>query len=329
MWFRRFLTPRTIAVAVGALVLVGVFGPTFVAPESGLLPPPSEASPITERETTTTVDHSQVELPTVAGETLAVPLVETGRSTIHGSVDVPEGRLPGASVRLERLVGDRVQQIDVATGEDGTFSVDALPGGRYRVRAWLAPTYTVAEPAVFFLADGAEQELHLRAEEVEGIVVKATTLPSAPIVGQGVNISVWVADRVVDPDGFAREQARPGVRVALSVSGLLEVDPGAVRTTDDTGSAVFEFSCERVAAVTATAMVGAAAPAPRPPDDDDDASDDDAEPTTTTTTTTPPESDVDVIDEVTSLDVPDCAPVPTTTTAPPADDEPAPESDDE
>lgn len=309
MWYSRFLTPRNVIAAVGVVVLLFVFAPTFVAPKSGLLPPPSESAAVTPRDTTTTVDYSGVELPAVAGEIGPEPLVETGTSTIHGSVDVPDGRLPGATVRLERLVGDAVQRIDVVTAEDGTFTAANLPGGRYRVRAWLAPSYTVAEPEVFYLADGDDHELHLQAGELDGIVVRAATLPTTPYQGQGVNISVWVADRTVDADGTSREKPRPGVRVTLSVSGLSEVDPGAVRTTDSGGVAVFEFSCERAGAVSVTALVGASAPSPDPAPSDDEDTDD-----TTTTTTAAEQGDVDVIDEVVALDVPDCAPIPTTTT---------------
>lgn len=306
MRFRRFLTPRVVAAAIAVVVLVAVFGGTFVAPKSGLLPPPSAASDTTPDATTTTVDHSGIALPVVDGAKAAIPLVETGRATILGVVDGPQGRLPGAVVRLERLVGDQVQRVDVATAGDGTFRVEGIPGGRYRVRTWLVPLLVQAEPEVFFLADGGERELALRAEQLDEVLVRASTRPETPIVGDGVNIAVLVADRVIDADGVAQTQPRAGVPVALSVSGLAAVAPGAVRVTDGTGVAVFEFSCESVGSVSATALVGAAAGATDPP----------TEPPTSTTPTDPTDPTTGIVDEVVSLEIPPCAPIPTTTTAP-------------
>lgn len=318
MRFRRFLSPRIVVGAVCVVVLVAVFGGTFIPPESGLLPPPSGAADGATDTTTTTIDYSKNTLPVVAGDELAAPLDETGASVIFGVVQGPEVLLPGAVVRLERLVGDQVQRIDVATAADGTFRAEGIPGGRYRVRAWLAPSYTQAEPEIFFLRDGDERELTLRTEQLDETVVRASTRPSAPFVGEGVNIAVLVADRVVDADGVARTQPLPGVPVALSVSGLSAVDPGVVRGTDGSGVAVFEFSCEKVGTVTATARVGAAAePAPTNPDDPDPDNPGDATDTTQADSAPQP----DVIDEVVSIEIPPCAPIPTTTTTTTVDDD--------
>lgn len=327
MRLQRFLTPKAGAVALSVVVLLVVFGGTFRAPGSGLLPPPSSTAPTSAPETTTTVDYSGVTLPRVAGDISADPLVEKGRSVLHGAVTAPDGLLPGATVRLERLVGDRVQRIDAVTGEDGRFRIEQVPGGRYRVRAWLAPTFTQPEPEIFFLRDGDEKELSLGTEELEEMVVRASTTPAAPIVGNGVNLAVRVADLSVDADGIAREVARAGIVVRVSVSGWYEIEPGAARATDDNGVAVFEYSCERVGSVSATAYVGGALPSPTTttsttsttaPDDDDGNGngngpsgirawqDPQQDPPPTTTEPDP--------EQVFPLDVPPCAPVPTTTT---------------
>lgn len=303
MRFRRFLTPRAVAVGVGVIVLFVVFAGTFRAPGSGLLPPPSSTSPTTAVATTTSIDYSGVALPTVGGQRLPRPLVETGRSVIRGSVEAPGGRVPGATVRLERLVGDQVQRLDAVTSEDGTFRLESIPGGRYRVRAWLAPTITMNEPEVFFLTDGDERELTLRTEELDQLVVRSSTRPDAPIVGDGVNVAIRVADLTVDADGVAREQPRAGVPVSVLVSGWAEVEPGVVRVTDADGTAVFEFSCERAGSVSATAYIGGAAAGPDPSEQDP-----------------PPGQDDDrAAQEIFPLEVPACTPAPSATTSTPDD----------
>ena len=118
-----------------------------------------------------------------------------------------------------------------------------------------------------------------------GVTVRASTSPSAPIVGQGVNLAVRVVERRVEADGIAREVPLPGLRVEVQSSGWTEMrssdDTDVARVTDSDGVVVFEYRCDRVTSVTATAIVGDAAMAFAldPPSCS-------PVPTTTTTTTT-------------------------------------------
>lgn len=299
--------------------VVAVFLGACGAPDSGLLPPPSSTSSTSTVPVTQPVDRSLIRLEAFPGATTTTLPIEVGKSTLRGTVLGPEGAVPGAVVRLQRLVGDAVQSRDVAADAAGTFVVANVPGGRYRIRAFLAPRLAMTQPEIFFLTDGDERTVDLRTEVYEGVAVKASTTPGSPIVGQGVNIAVRVANRTVEPDGIGREVPIAGVGVRLRTSGLtsLDAEPSPEpddpdgddddtdtddetpssggssawsRVTDGNGVIVFQFRCDQVGATTATAVVT-----------------------------------VDEEEEETfSLDVPPCSPVPTTTTttAPPEGSDP-------
>ncbi|WP_436795712.1 hypothetical protein [Actinospongicola halichondriae] len=273
------------------------------APDSGLLPPPSSTSSTSTVPVTQPIDQSLVALETFPGQTTSTVPLDVGRSTIRGSVAGPDGGAAGAVVRVERLVGDVVQRRDVVADEGGGYVLSGVPGGRYRVRAFLAPRLTMLDPEVFFLEDGGDKQLDLRTEVFEGLAVTGATNPAQPIVGQGVNLAIRVAQRSVDGDGIGREVPVPGVEVRLRSSGFAELDRASAsttttsadpdsstttttvvtsRVTDTNGVIVFSLACERVGPTTATAVVVSG----------------DAE-------------------ETFSIEVPACAPVPTTTTAAP------------
>lgn len=285
------------------------------APNSGLLPPPSSTSSSSTVPVTEPVDLSALRLEPFPGVTTTTAPIESGRSTIRGRVLGPDGGAGGAIVRIERLVGDAVQRRDIPTGPGGEYIVANVPGGRYRLRAFLAPQLAMMQPEIFFLPDGDERAIDLRTERFEGLAVQGSATPATPIVGRGVNIAVRVAERAVDADGVGREVPRPGVAVRLRTTGLTPIDQrptrgpdpdddeedqgegeedeeggdtepasGPVeRVTDGDGVVVFQFTCERVGATTATAIVGSG---------DDE--------------------------QLFPIEIPPCSPVPTTTTAAPA-----------
>lgn len=238
------------------LVAIAVLSTTCARPERRSLPPPSSTSSTTPGEApTSSVDRSRIILQPVRGETTTT-LVETGRAAVRGVVVGPDGAVPGAVVRIERLVGDAVQVRDVRTGGDGTFRVDGLPGGRLRVRAFQPPALTMTQPEIFFLGGDEERDLRLNVTRHTGPDVRASTAPEAPRVGDLVNLLVWVAERVVDDDGVARTVPRPGVPVDIQSSGWVYVDGRPI--TDAEGVALFTFRCDRETSVTATALIGTA-----------------------------------------------------------------------
>lgn len=313
MDLRRLLRhPGWIATLALALVVIVVFASTCTAPGAQSLPPPEPTSSTQPEPTTTSIDRSQIVLQPVAGETTTT-LGETGDAVLGGVVSGPGGAVPGAIIRIERLVGDAVQTRQVQAAQDGRWALEGLPGGRIRVRAFLAPTLTMTEPEIFFLRDGETREVRLQLRPHQGLDVRAAVAPGAPTVGDQVNLAVRVLERVVDSEGVARTQPVVGTTVRLQWSGWTRVDGPAsgggsagdgddgeidgfettprsqgAEVTGSDGVALYTFRCDRASSVSATAILGAGAEeqvfplevpscGPRPTT------------TTTTTTTSTPE----------------------------------------
>src|SRR5688500_10725176 len=113
------------------------------------LPAPPTTGPTTS--TTARPDLSGVVLPDVPGTTSTSIPVGPGEATLQGIVTAPEGAVPGATVLIERLVGDGAGSATVVAGPDGRWVAPQILGGRYRVRAWRAPDLALTSPASFFL----------------------------------------------------------------------------------------------------------------------------------------------------------------------------------
>ncbi len=163
---------------------------------------------------TTELDTSGVELAGVPGQTTTT-FIETGATVIAGSVTGPKGLVVGATVRVERLVAGREIRTDLVTGDDGAFRLEGLPGGRYRVRAFLAPSLVQVVPDVRFLSDDEEHTFDLVVEHLAGVAVQAGAAPDPPLLGRPVNIVVAVVNRTVDGEGIVRSSPVVGLTVEL------------------------------------------------------------------------------------------------------------------
>lgn len=290
-----------------------------------------QPAPTTQPTTpTSVVDRSGIALAGVPGETTTT-IVEQGTAVITGGVQGPGGLIPGATVRIERLVAGREIRTDVVTGPGGRYVLGGVPGGRYRLRAFMAPSLVQLEPEIRFLADGEEHAVDLQVEQQGGLVVRADVAPDPPTVGEAVNLVAMVGTRTVSADGVVTTAPVSGVTVELEGLGrwaLRSSRPSSTSTTttrplagstttttttapvrattasvrtDGSGLARFELVCTAPGAPGLTLRVPVASSAPTAPADP-------AAPPTT-----PPASV-----ETVALELPECVAAPTTTTAAPS-----------
>lgn len=185
---------------------------------------------------TTAVDRSGIALAGVSGTTTST-IVEVGTASIAGSVQGPGGLLAGATVRIERLVAGREIRSDVLTGPDGRFLLGGVPGGRYRIRAFLPPTHAQLTPVVKFLEDGGAHTFDLVVESQSGVFVRGAVAPQPPLLDEAVNLVVAVSTRSVSADGVVR--STPVVGSAVELTGLgrwVLRDSAAPSTTSTTSS---------------------------------------------------------------------------------------------
>ena len=313
---------RPLAALVVALVAAACTGDDDAGP-----------SPTTEAATPTSiVDYTGVVLPGVGGETTST-IDEKGKARLVGTVTGPRGPVAGATVRIDRLVAGREIRKDVVTAADGRWELKDVPGGRYRVRAFLAPVYAQLEPEVRFLADGEEHTFDLVVEDQRGLVVRSDVAPDQPALWGDVNLVVLVVQRTVSQDGVVRSTPVAGTFVELLGLGRWVVRDDTTGTTDTTllpgqsttsttldeggstgtflsngGIARFELRCQRTGDPGLTLRVPVVlAPEPSPAGTG----------STTTTTAAPVQSSEDV-----RLELPACTDPEATTTTSPSTTEP-------
>lgn len=239
---------RIIAAVAAAMIVVSC-GP---GPYRPLTAP--ERSTTTGPATTSTLDPAAITLPTVGGggATGEVPL-GPGPLTFTGTVQGPEGPVPGATVRAERFVGTRSAGVDLLTGPEGTFELAGVLGGVWRFRAWRAPDLAMPRALVAYVrVDEPPGPLVLGTERVGGRLAVASTNPQPARPDEPATIAVRITDQRVTDDGIitAEPVANLAVRV-VSAPGWRIVGP-AQGLTDGSGTIVFDVVCTRAGAAAIT-----------------------------------------------------------------------------
>ncbi|HWG74088.1 MAG TPA: carboxypeptidase-like regulatory domain-containing protein [Acidimicrobiales bacterium] len=249
---------RLVAALAGATILVT--GCNSVESLSYGTPPPTAATPTTAPPLTLP-DTSGVALPAVAGvTTTTAPVATGGAASIRGTVLGPSGVVPGATVEADRIVGDNSAQVKATTGPDGGFTIAGLLGGRYRVRAWMAPTLAVTSPQIFFLGATQVDQISLTLSPFSGTAVVGVINPSPPTLNQPTDLAVQVTAASVGTDGVVRSPTVAGATVELTNGpGWMVLTTNPIQTSAD-GEATFEVECVSVGAQPLDAAVNGQVP---------------------------------------------------------------------
>ncbi len=179
-----------------------------------------------------------------------------GESRIAGIVKVDGEPASGAVVRLERHTSTGTGVRDVLAGADGRFSARNLPGGRYRVRAWIPGTATMTGSDVFFLEadESVSRSYSLQVVDTEPRVgfVNGGTMT----VGLTGSFGVYVARNDVDNDGIIVETPVSGVSVSATFTDDVDLLSPLAATTDQRGLTQFRMRCLRPGTGRATVTIG-------------------------------------------------------------------------
>lgn len=229
---------------LAVLALLVVLGACSTTDKYAPLPVPDDGDAAPTTATTAGPDLDDVALPVVPGRTTTTAAVlGPGPVTILGRVDGPEGPVAGAVVQLERLVGNAVAATRVPTAPDGTWNLQNVLGGQYRIRAWLAPSLAMERAQLVFVEAPRPRAVILRLERFEGLRVDGAVAPNPPSVDEDANLKVRVARRQVGEDGRIRAVPVVGTEVVLSGSGSWSVRSSNTGVTGPDGSVTFRVVC--------------------------------------------------------------------------------------
>jgi hypothetical protein len=189
-------------------------------------------------------------------------VIGPGHSTLSGTVDGSAGPVGGATVEVERFVGDASSTARVNAGRDGRWSLPNILGGRYRVRAWRVPDQTMAAPTIFFLGGAENRTLNLSVQTFSGPVVTSSIAPDPPVVNRPANLVVDVSNRAVDAQGVGRADPAAGVSVQLGGTGGWQVTSPNPTSTDRGGQVTWQLTCQTGGTQPLSVSLNGAAPLP-------------------------------------------------------------------
>jgi hypothetical protein len=244
---RGWLTPRrvlrllVVAVPLGLLLVPIVRGasgpdiPHYERPDAGSAP--------TTVPPTTVADPALISLLAVEGTTTTAAPPAVGAASLAGSVVGPQGAVPGAVVRIERLVGDAVLPSDVFALADGTWSLSGVPGGRYRIRAFLPPTLAQTQPEIIFVEGDEQARVDLTVESFAAPRAVGAVAPDPPVVDELVNFAVQLEQPSIDGNGVVVYQPLVGWIVEIQSAGAWVTRSAPAMFADLSGRATFLLEC--------------------------------------------------------------------------------------
>ena len=239
--------PVAACVALVAALALGCSSPAEdVAPPSAprRLPPVTAPDPLP--------DTRHVALAPVAGSGGGYPVsVHGGDLVMGGSVRGPEGPVAGATVLLERFVGDQSASLEVRTNGRGRWVAIDVHGGRYRIRAWRAPDLAMAASSVQFIAADAEVDLGLTVGAYDGADVTAAVDDDDPVVGATATVTALATRQQVDGRGIITTAPAAGRDAHLVAVGPWALQGAPTAVVDDAGRVAWDLACTGAGSVSA------------------------------------------------------------------------------
>lgn len=178
-----------------------------------------------------------------AAEPLALVATSGGGARIRGTAFGPEGPVLGATVRIERHTKDGIGVLHGTADAEGRWGFENLPGGRYRVRAWVPGLLTTGRSEVAFLADDGTAEFAFTLWGVDPAPTLEFVAAGPIYQGHTGTVAVVVSRRSVDVNGIVVTTGVIGDAVSVEVSPDVVLASSPVQFTDFQGSARFILSC--------------------------------------------------------------------------------------
>lgn len=246
---RRAARVASVAVCVallGALVAGCSSEPEAAAPPTTL----AHQRPIRAPEPLP--DTRNVSLTRVGGTRGGFPVaVRGGELVMNGTVRGPDGPVAGATVLLERFVGQSSGSLEVRTDGDGEWIAIDVYGGRYRFRAWRTPDLAMAASELRFVAADAEVDLGLTVARYDGADVTGDVDDADPEVGATATVTALATRRQVDGRGIITTSPASGRDATVTAFGPWRLNGSPRAVIDAVGRVSWTFTCEAAGSVSA------------------------------------------------------------------------------
>ena len=191
-------------------------------------------------------DTRFVSLQPVPGKAQPVPPIPVrgGQAVVEGTVNGPGGPVPGATVRIERWVGDASGALTTTTDGAGHFGAAGLLGGHYKVRAWLQPSLATFDAATGFVPYNGTLQVNVVMEQHDAYHVQLAPTASTATVGNGFGVVALVSQEQVDANGVVVDAPVAGVPAKLSTDRSIKIDGANPAKTGGDGLASWVLTCQ-------------------------------------------------------------------------------------
>ncbi len=156
-----------------------------------------------------------IELEPPAGESVSI---SGGEAELSGVVlDDTGAFVPNATVRLERVTSSGSATLDLLAGDDGAWSANGLPGGRYRVRGFVPNVLRSGDVQVRLLGPEQSTELSLLSVPADDRTKLEIIGPESIMIDTSATIAVVASRQVVDAEGLLVRLPVPGTTISVQL----------------------------------------------------------------------------------------------------------------
>jgi hypothetical protein len=239
--------PVAVCIALLGALVAGCSSPTSEAAPPSSTP---RQRPIVAPEPLPDTRH--VSLAPVTGTRGGFPVsVRGGDLVLGGTVRGPDGPVAGATVLLERFVGQSSGSLRVRTDPAGRWRAIDVHGGRYRFRAWRAPDLAMASSQLRFFAADAVVALRLGVDRYDGADVTGGIDDRDPVVGGRATVTALATRQQVDGDGIITSSPASGRDARVTSFGPWRLNGVRTAVIDAAGRVAWTFACQAPGSVSA------------------------------------------------------------------------------
>lgn len=181
-----------------------------------------------------------------------------GELRLFGTVSGNDGPVAGATVAIERLTTEGIGEVRVQTNAEGKWVAAKLPGGKYRVRAWIPGLLTSGGSEVRYIAtDEKKAEFAFTILGIDQTPTIEFVHGGSIYEGHGGAVAMAMAQRTIDENGVIVTAPVVGSLITVRATSEVTLASSPTQLTNVDGLAYFTLTCRgAVSGGTITATSG-------------------------------------------------------------------------